>query len=125
MDPHGVWRLAPAYDVTYARGAGFTRTHQMTLNNKSDGFTRDDLLSLGASMRIKRDGGEIIDRIVKVIGETGRVRSRRQGAGRRDRAHPITGPFGLTARCHRPCRCAAPARIADPIFGRYRHVRER
>ncbi|MGH7606070.1 MAG: type II toxin-antitoxin system HipA family toxin, partial [Gemmatimonadales bacterium] len=25
MDPPGVWRLAPAYDLTYARGAGFTR----------------------------------------------------------------------------------------------------
>lgn len=65
MDPDGVWRLAPAYDLTYARGTGFTRTHQMTLNNKSDGFTRDDLLSLGASMRIKRDGADIIDRIMK------------------------------------------------------------
>ncbi len=69
MDPHGVWRLAPAYDVTYARGAGFTRTHQMTLNNKSDGFTRDDLLSLGLSMRIKRNGVDIVDRIVRVMGK--------------------------------------------------------
>lgn len=69
MDPDGVWRLAPAYDLTYARGAGFTRIHQMTLNNKSDGFTRDDLLSLGRSMRIKRDGADIIDRIVEVMGK--------------------------------------------------------
>jgi serine/threonine-protein kinase HipA len=69
MDSVGAWRLAPAYDLTYARGAGFTRSHQMTLNNKSDGFTRDDLLNLGASMRIKRDGAAIIDRIVKVMGK--------------------------------------------------------
>jgi serine/threonine-protein kinase HipA len=69
MDSHGAWRLAPAYDLTYARGAGFTRSHQMTLNNKSDGLTRDDLLTLGASMRIKRDGAEIIDRIVKAMGK--------------------------------------------------------
>src|SRR5260370_619970 len=69
MDQHGVWRLAPAYDVTYARGAGFTRTHQMTLNNKSDGFTSDDLLSLGLSMRIKRNGVDIVDRIVRVMGK--------------------------------------------------------
>jgi hypothetical protein len=41
----------------------------MTLNNKSDGLTRDDLLTLGASMRIKRDGAEIIDRIVKAMGK--------------------------------------------------------
>jgi serine/threonine-protein kinase HipA len=68
MDPRGLWRLAPAYDLTYARGAGFTRVHQMTLGGKSDGFTRDDLLGLGASMGIKRDGAEIIDRVVQAMG---------------------------------------------------------
>ncbi|MDP3909599.1 MAG: type II toxin-antitoxin system HipA family toxin [Gemmatimonadales bacterium] len=68
MDQQGVWRLAPAYDLTYARGAGFTRVHQMTLNNKVDGFTRKDLLTIGASMGIKRDGADIIDSVVAAMG---------------------------------------------------------
>lgn len=68
MDQKGVWRLAPAYDLTYARGAGFTRVHQMTLNNKVDGFTRKDLLTIGASMGIKRDGADIIDSVVAAMG---------------------------------------------------------
>jgi serine/threonine-protein kinase HipA len=69
MDHHGAWRLAPAYDLTYARGAGFTRTHQMTLNNQVDGFTRKDLLALGASMGIKRAGADIVDRVVAAMGK--------------------------------------------------------
>lgn len=68
MDQKGVWRLAPAYDLTYARGAGFTRVHQMTLNNKVEGFTRKDLLTIGASMGINRDGADIIDRVVAALG---------------------------------------------------------
>jgi len=68
MDQQGVWRLAPAYDLTYARGAGFTRVHQMTLNDKVDGFTRKDLLTIGASMGIKRDGADIIDSVVAAMG---------------------------------------------------------
>ena len=68
MDEQGRWRLAPAYDLTYARGTGFTRAHQMTLNNKSDDFTREDLLSLGASVGIKRDGADIIDRVRAALG---------------------------------------------------------
>lgn len=68
MDLAGAWRLAPAYDVTYARGTGFTRVHQMTLNGKSDDFVRDDLLMLGASLGIKRDGAAIIDQVVEALG---------------------------------------------------------
>ncbi len=64
MDQHGSWRLSPAYDLTYARGAGFTRYHQMTLNGKRDWFTRDNLLELGASVGIKRRGADVIDRVV-------------------------------------------------------------
>ncbi len=64
MDEQGDWRLSPAYDLTYARGAGFTRYHQMTLSGKRDEFTRDDLLELGASVGIKRRGAGVIDRVV-------------------------------------------------------------
>ena len=63
MDEAGQWRLAPAYDLTYAKGAGYTRQHQMSLGGKRDGFTRKDLLDLGKSFGIKNGGKPILERI--------------------------------------------------------------
>lgn len=56
MSPEGSWSLSPAFDVTFARGREWTRTHQMTLGGKSDDFTRDDLLALGATMDLPKRG---------------------------------------------------------------------
>jgi hypothetical protein len=42
--------------VTLAHGNVWTRTHQMTLGGKDDGFTRDDLLRVGAMMDVPRVG---------------------------------------------------------------------
>jgi serine/threonine-protein kinase HipA len=64
MDKQGTWQLSPAYDLTYARGTGYTRHHQMSLNGKRDGFTRGDLLALGKKMGIKRAGKDIIDEVI-------------------------------------------------------------
>jgi serine/threonine-protein kinase HipA len=69
MDSAGRWRLAPAYDLTYAKGVGFTRHHQMTLGGKSDDFTRADLLALGATMGIKRDGADIVTQVASALGD--------------------------------------------------------
>ena len=63
MDDAGRWRLAPAFDLTYAKGAGYTRQHQMSLGGKRDGFTRKDLLELGKSFGIKNEGKPIIESI--------------------------------------------------------------
>lgn len=63
MDEAGTWRLAPAYDLAYAKGRGFTRMHQMTLAGKSDGFTKEDVITLGAKMGIKNDGARIIEQV--------------------------------------------------------------
>jgi serine/threonine-protein kinase HipA len=68
MDRHGRWSLAPAFDLTYAQGAGYTRRHQMTLNGKTDGFTRDDLLVLGRSLGVRKDGALMIDRVLDAVG---------------------------------------------------------
>lgn len=67
MDDRGAWRLAPAYDLTFAKGHGFTRAHQMTLSGKQDGFARRDLLQLGAFAGIKGDGAEIVDQVVAAM----------------------------------------------------------
>ncbi|MCA9536843.1 MAG: type II toxin-antitoxin system HipA family toxin [Myxococcales bacterium] len=58
MDKRGVWRLAPAFDVTWAynpQGA-WTGRHQMSVNGKRDGFTRDDLeaCARSASVSVRR-----------------------------------------------------------------------
>jgi len=63
MDESGRWRLAPAFDMTFARGAGYTRQHQMSLASKRDGFTSRDLIDLGKKFGIKHDGEPIIDNI--------------------------------------------------------------
>ncbi len=63
MNETGRWRLAPAFDMTFARGAGYTRQHQMSLGGKRDGFTSRDLIDLGKKFGIKHDGELIIDNI--------------------------------------------------------------
>ena len=63
MDPEGSWRLAPAYDLTYARGLGYTRAHQMTLGGKTGRFEREDLLELGRTMGIRKGGAAILDQV--------------------------------------------------------------
>ncbi len=69
MDRRGAWRLAPAYDLTFARGRDFTRTHQLTLGNKVDDFTRADLLRLGAQLGLRRDGANVVDQVLEAVGD--------------------------------------------------------
>jgi serine/threonine-protein kinase HipA len=49
MNRDGEWRLAPAFDLTYAfdRHGKWTRAHQVRLNRKQDGFVWDDILAFG------------------------------------------------------------------------------
>ncbi len=60
MTPDGRWALSPAFDVTFAHGSEWTRTHQMTLGGKDDGFVRADLLQAGATMDVPNDGADIL-----------------------------------------------------------------
>ena len=69
MDRRGRWSLAPAFDLTYAQGAGFTRRHQMTLNGKTDGFTRADLLALGRSLGVRKDGALVVDQVLDAVAD--------------------------------------------------------
>jgi serine/threonine-protein kinase HipA len=69
MDREGRWSLAPAFDLTFARRAGFTRRHQMTLNSKMDGFTRSDLLAVGRSLGVKKDGALVIQQVLDALGD--------------------------------------------------------
>lgn len=46
MDRQGNWSLSPAYDLCHAQGSDFTRAHQLSINGKVQGFTREDLKHL-------------------------------------------------------------------------------
>ena len=60
MDQAGVWRLSPAYDVTYAYDPQgmWTQRHQMSLNGKREGLEREDLLAFAAYCGIKSGAGK-------------------------------------------------------------------
>ena len=68
MNRRGEWRLSPAYDMSWAYNpqGGWTATHQMSINNKWDNITRDDLLSVAHEMNVKR-AKLIIDQVVDAV----------------------------------------------------------
>ena len=62
----GAWRLAPAYDVTYAENEAWTRQHQISVNGKFREITRDDLLQVGEMYDVPDDGREIVAEVAQV-----------------------------------------------------------
>ena len=76
MDKQGVWHLSPAYDMSWAYNptGGWTNTHQMSINNKWDNITRDDLLKVAYEMNIKR-AKLIIDQVVDAVSQWPRFAS--------------------------------------------------
>ena len=70
MDKQGVWHLSPAYDMSWAYNptGGWTNTHQMSINNKWNNITRDDLLKVAYEMNIKR-AKLIIDQVVDAVSQ--------------------------------------------------------
>lgn len=68
MGADGVWRLAPAFDVTWAYGGHWSITHQMTARGKDDDFTREDLLAVGRAFDVPRDGAQILAEVDASLG---------------------------------------------------------
>lgn len=70
MDKQGVWHLSPAYDMSWAYNpmGGWTSMHQMSINNKWDNITRDDLLRVAYEMNIKH-APLIIDQVVEAVSQ--------------------------------------------------------
>jgi len=62
MDRQGRWSLAPAFDLTWAWNpdGAWTARHQMSVNGKRDGFTRDDLRAVADAAAMKRGRAETI-----------------------------------------------------------------
>jgi len=65
-DKSSGWELAPAYDLTYSAGVGYTRQHQMTVAGHGDDFTRDELIAVGKKFNI-HNPGMIIDETVETF----------------------------------------------------------
>jgi serine/threonine-protein kinase HipA len=62
MDPQGKWSLAPAFDVTYAYNpeGRWTKSHQMTIHGKQEGFVLEDFRACAATAGLKRGRAEAI-----------------------------------------------------------------
>jgi serine/threonine-protein kinase HipA len=62
MDKAGAWSLSPAFDVTYAYNPTglWTSRHQMTINGKTDEFTREDFNAAAQVAGLKRGRPETI-----------------------------------------------------------------
>jgi serine/threonine-protein kinase HipA len=72
MDRTGRWSLSPAFDVTYAYNPSgmWTRRHQMSMNAKLDGFTREDFRDCARSALMKRGRADtILDEVRTVVAE--------------------------------------------------------
>jgi serine/threonine-protein kinase HipA len=72
MDKTGQWTLSPAFDVTYnyQPTGQWTSIHQMTLNGKQDGFTRDDFRNCARQASLKRGRAEtILDEVRGVVSQ--------------------------------------------------------
>lgn len=62
MDKAGAWSLSPAFDVIYAYNPTglWTNRHQMTINGKTDDFTREDFEAVAKVAGLKRGRPEAI-----------------------------------------------------------------
>lgn len=68
MDKEGLWRLSPAYDVTYSHNPGgkWTDLHQMSINGKRDNFTDQDFSTIAKSIHLP-NGKAIVEQITDVV----------------------------------------------------------
>lgn len=70
MDKAGHWSLAPAFDLTFSYNPGgeWTARHQMTVNGRRDGFTREDLRAVARVAGLRR-GGEnaLFDQVAAAV----------------------------------------------------------
>ncbi|MBR4438398.1 MAG: type II toxin-antitoxin system HipA family toxin [Bacteroidales bacterium] len=68
MDKRGHWSFAPAYDLCYSYNpvGRWTNRHQLSINSKTDDFTRKDLLAVAQNIGI-RDANHIVEEICSSV----------------------------------------------------------
>ena len=70
MDARGRWKLAPAYDLTYGYDPRnrWMAQHQMGVNGRFDGFTREDLMALADTASLaKSTAAGIVDQVGRAV----------------------------------------------------------
>ncbi len=62
MDKGGRWSLSPAFDIAYSYNPDgeWTARHQMSVNGKRDGFTREDLRACAKNTPMRRGRAEAL-----------------------------------------------------------------
>lgn len=71
-DGSSPWRLAPAFDIAYSykKDSPWVNSHQLSINGKRDGFTRDDLLVVAQLIaNFRREAGEIIAQVLAAVAQ--------------------------------------------------------
>ena len=66
MNREGIWRLSPAYDLTYSvdlSAPAYANRHSLTINGKNEDITREDLEIVGQNNDIQ-DYKALIDKVV-------------------------------------------------------------
>ena len=65
MGPDGIWRLAPAYDLTPNAGVGRNNEHYLTVNGRGADITRSDLHAVAAAHAIRRPKADAVIEAVR------------------------------------------------------------
>lgn len=68
MEKDNVWKLAPAYDISYAYDPEnkWMKAHQLSINGKNEDIARKDLLQVAKTMNVKKPS-EIIEQVLDSI----------------------------------------------------------
>ena len=69
MNRNGIWRLSPAYDLTYSvdlTAPAYSNRHSLTVNSKNEDITREDLEIVGLNNDIQ-DYKTLIDTVANAI----------------------------------------------------------
>ena len=69
MTPDGVWRLSPAYDLTYGvdlSAPAYMNRHSITINGKNENITREDLEAIAQRNDIQ-DYKSLIDMVSNAV----------------------------------------------------------
>lgn len=72
MDKSGTWSLSPAYDITYANDGDsiWLKSHQMSMNGKTEGFGLEDFYEAGRHMNLtKRKAEKILTEVKTAVRE--------------------------------------------------------
>ena len=66
MDKKGIWKLSPAYDITYSKG--LMKSHTTTVCGKDLDIVRDDILKIAKAQGIKTTSAiKIIDNCIEIV----------------------------------------------------------